>query len=239
MPDQFSRMRLLLGNEAADKLRHAHVAIFGVGGVGSYAAEALARCGVGSIDIIDHDRVDITNINRQVIATLDAIGHPKADIMANRISSINPDCQVAPHGIFYLPDTKDQIDIASFDYVIDAVDTVTAKLLIIEEAQRCNTPIISCMGTANKLDPTAFEVTDIYETEICPLAKIIRKESRKRGFGHFKVVYSKEPALVPVRDEGQQNPEKRSPTPGSVSFVPPVAGMIAASIVIKDLIGME
>lgn len=250
VPDQFSRVQLLLGEDAMRVLAQSRVAVFGVGGVGGYALEALARNGVGALDLVDDDVVSPTNINRQIVATHSVIGKNKVDIMAARIADINPDCRITTHQCFYLPDTSDQFDFTEFDYVIDAVDTVTAKLHLAQTAHDAGTPFISCMGAANKLDPTAFEVADIYDTDMCPLAKIIRKECRKRGIAGFKVVYSRERALHPAEEkvpgaEGDQgyfdphdhrHPARRS-TPGSVSFVPPVAGFICAGEVIKDLLG--
>ena len=238
MPDQFIRTQMLLGDDAMQALAQARVIVFGIGGVGGAAAEALARCGVGAIDLVDHDTVSETNLNRQIAALHSTIGRPKAQAMAERIRDINPACQVTARQCLYLRDTKDRFDLAAYDYVIDAVDTVTAKLLIISEAQAAGTPVISCMGTANKLDPTRFEVSDIYKTTICPLAKIVRKECRKRGLRGFKVVYSREEALAPqMEGDDPERPAGRRSTPGSVSFVPPVAGFILAGEVVKDLIG--
>ena len=240
MSDRFSRTQLLLGPSAMDILSKARVAVFGIGGVGGYVVEALVRSGIGAIDIIDKDIVDITNINRQIIAVEENIGLNKVDVMAQRIHSINPQCQVSAHHCFYLPDTKDQFDLSEYDYVVDAVDTITAKLLLIEEAHRCKTPIISSMGAANKIDPTAFEVSDIYKTSICPLAKIIRKECRKRGIDKFKVVYSKEPVCETYDNTvPDENDATYRPTPGSVAFVPPVVGLIIAGEVVKDLVGIN
>lgn len=242
MQEQFARTELLLGPEAMAHLRAARVAVFGLGGVGSFAVEALARSGVGALDLIDHDDVSLTNLNRQLEATLNTIGRPKVEACAERIASINPDCHVRTHKCFYLPDEVGQIDFAAFDYVVDAVDTITGKLLIIQQAQAADVPVISCMGTAFKLDPTAFTVADIYDTSICPLAKIIRKECRKRGIGPFKVVYSTEPArtidgeATPIAAEADM-PISRHGIAGSVAFVPGVAGLIAASEVIRDLAG--
>ena len=236
MPNPFIRAQMLLGPDAMETLAQSRVIVFGVGGVGGFAAEGLARCGVGAIDLVDHDTISETNINRQVAALHSTIGLPKAQVMAERIADINPDCRVTAHQCLYLPDTKDAFDLAQYDYVVDAVDTVTGKLLIIAEAQAAGTPVISSMGTGNKLDPTRFEVADIYDTSICPLAKIVRKEARKRGLAGFKVVYSREEALVPQQDEDDpERPTGRRSTPGSVSFVPPVAGFILAAEVIKDL----
>ena len=250
MLDQFSRTQLLLGPDAMQALANARVAVFGLGGVGGTAAEALARAGVGALDVIDHDRVSLTNVNRQTIALTSTVGQLKADVMAKRIADINPDCRVTAHTCFYLPDTADELDLASFDYIIDAVDTVTAKLLLIERAQAAGVPLIFSMGTANKLDPTALKVGDIYQTSICPLAKIIRKECRKRNVKKLKVVYSTEPASPPTAEAQEAYREQalmapvapsdkfgRAGIPGSVSFVPPAAGLILAGEVVKDLIG--
>ena len=239
---------MLVGEGMLDHFRSSTVAVIGVGGVGGYAAEALARSGVGAIDLVDHDRVSPTNINRQIVATTSTIGCGKAAVMADRIADINPACRVTAHECFYLPDTSDQIDLAQFDYIVDAVDTVTAKLLLIESAQAVGTPIISSMGSANKLDPTALRVADIYETSVCPLAKIIRKECRKRGVKHLKVVYSTEPAIQPSAEAqaayldavsaGGASCDKfgRAGIPGSTAFVPPAAGLILAGEVVRDLI---
>lgn len=250
--NQFSRTQLVLGPDAMTALDRAHVAVFGIGGVGGYCAEALARAGVGALDLIDDDLVCLTNVNRQIIATISSVGQYKVDVMAERIADINPLCRVTVHKCFYLPATADQFDFSKYDYVVDAVDTVTAKLQLIERAKESGTPIISCMGAANKIDPTAFEVADIYETSVCPLAKIIRKECRKRGIGHLKVVYSKEPSRRPYEDasiscrmncicpdEAQRHCTDRRDIPGSVSFVPPVAGLILAGEVVKDLTGTK
>lgn len=246
MEEQFVRTELLLGPQAMERLAGARVAVFGLGGVGSWCAEALARSGVGALDLIDHDRVSITNINRQLEATLDTIGQPKAQAMAERVAAINPRCEVRPASCFFLPDTADGFDFAAFDYVVDAVDTVTGKLLLIDRAQSAGTPIISSMGAANKLDPTRFRVADIYDTSICPLAKIIRKECRKRGVRQLKVVYSTEPARPLFGgDEGPGNAidavsevASRHGVPGSCAFVPSVAGLIMAGEVVRDLAGV-
>lgn len=247
--EQFARTELLLGPQAMERLAGARVAVFGLGGVGSYAAEALARSGVGALDLIDHDLISPTNINRQIEATLNTVGQPKAQAMAERVASINPACRVQAHQCFFLPDTADDFDFSLYDYVLDAVDTVTGKLLIIERATAASTPIISSMGAANKLDPTRFQVADIYETSICPLAKIIRKECRKRHIPSFKVVYSTEPVrelVTPKGESGTANAidapsEQRSRhgIPGSCAFVPPVAGLIMAGETVKDLAGID
>lgn len=224
-----------------ERLSRARVAVFGIGGVGGYTVEALVRSGVGAIDLIDDDKVCLTNLNRQIIATRSTVGKYKAEVMRDRILDINPDCKVEVHKCFYLPETRDEFDFSSYSYVVDAVDTVTAKIALVMQAKETGTPIISSMGAGNKLDPTRFEVADISQTSVCPLAKIIRKELRKRGVKHLKVVYSKEPPLHPkssAETGGERQPLKAStrPAPGSAPFVPPVVGMIAASEVVKDLI---
>lgn len=233
MEDRFSRTELLLGQEALDRLRMARVAVFGLGGVGGYVVEALARCGIGALDLIDHDTISESNLNRQILATVETIGKGKADVAAARVRNIAPECQVQAFKTLYLPDTAEQFDFTQYDYIVDAIDTVTAKLLLAERAQAAGTPIISSMGTGNKLDPTAFRIADIYETNICPLARIMRKECRKRGIEHLKVVYSEEEPMMPreIIQEGS-----RRALPGSVSFVPSAAGLIIAGAVIKDLI---
>ncbi len=224
---------MLIGSDAVEKLGKSRVAVFGLGGVGGYVVEALARSGVGALDIIDSDRVAPSNINRQIIATKDTIGEKKTEVMKKRILSINPECSVTPYDIFYLPSTKDIFDFTSYDYVVDAIDTVTGKLQLIEEAERSHTPIISSMGAGNKLDPTLFRVADIYSTSVDPLSRIIRGECRKRGIRKLKVVYSTEKPLTPRFEE--EGATRRS-TPASISFIPSVCGLIVASEVIKDLI---
>ena len=240
MQNQFQRTQMLLGPQAMERLERARVIVFGVGGVGGSVVEALARGGVGHLDVVDNDVVGPSNLNRQIIATVDAIGRPKVEVAAERIANINPQCEVTTHACLYLPATADQFDFSRFDYVVDAVDTVTAKLQLALQAQKAGTPIISAMGTANKLDPTALEVADIFETSICPLARIMRKECRKRGIDHLRVVFSRERPLRPLESvsagvDGQRPEAGRRDTPGSVSWVPPVAGMIIAGEVIKDL----
>lgn len=249
MPNQFSRTQLVLGPAAMADLKRARVAVFGVGGVGGYVVEALARSGVGALDIVDHDTVCITNVNRQLVATTETIGQYKVDIMEQRIRAINPECAVTKFKCFYLPATKDQFDFHNYDYVVDAVDTVTAKLQLVMEAKECGTPIISSMGAGNKLNPADFQVADISQTSVDPLAKVLRKELRKRGVKHLKVVYSKERPQRPYTDlsgeecayrdqcpaEAQESCATGGNVPGSTSFVPPVAGMIIASEVVKDL----
>ncbi len=247
--NEFSRTELLLGVEGVDKLRNSFVAVFGIGGVGSFTVEALVRSGVGNITIVDDDKVCLTNINRQLIATRKTIGKHKVEVMRDRILEINPKVNVEIYQTFYTVDNADEFDLSKYTYVVDAIDTVSSKLTLIEKAKKCNTPIISCMGAGNKLDPTRFEVTDIYKTSICPLARIMRSELRKRGIDSLKVVYSKEPALKPIENEEDNCKNKcvcppgtarkctiRRQIPGSVSFVPSVAGLIIAGEVIKDII---
>ena len=235
MINEFSRTELLLGADGMEKLKRARVAVFGIGGVGGYAVEALARAGIGALDLIDNDVISLTNINRQIIALHSTVGLPKTDVMAARVKDINPDCEVRTYQTFYGPDTAEQFDFAQYDYIIDAIDTVTGKLALAVNAQKANTPIISSMGTGNKLDPTAFTVTDIYKTSFCPLARIMRKELRKRGIERLKVVYSQEEALTP---EGvtEELPQGRRSIPGSVSFVPSAAGLLMASAIVRALI---
>ena len=238
MINEFSRTELLLGADGMEKLKRARVAVFGIGGVGGYAVEALARAGIGALDLIDNDVISLTNINRQIIALHSTVGLPKTDVMAARVKDINPECEVRTYQTFYGPDTAEQFDFAQYDYIIDAIDTVTGKLALAVNAQKANTPIISSMGAGNKLDPTAFTVTDIYKTSFCPLARIMRKELRKRGIERLKVVYSQEEALTP---EGvtEELPQGRRSIPGSVSFVPSAAGLILAGEVIKDIVNRD
>lgn len=250
MMDEFSRTRLLIGEEAMEKLQSSRVAVFGIGGVGGYVVEALARSGVGSFDLIDDDKVCLTNLNRQIIATRATVGKYKTDVMTERILAINPKAEVVSHQCFYLPETAGQFDFSSYDYVVDAVDTVTAKIDIIMQAQAAGTPVISCMGAGNKMDPTKFEVTDIYKTTMCPLAKVMRRELKKRGVKKLKVVYSTEKAIK-LKDDAaagcrtncicppgaKHKCTERRAIPGSIAFVPSVAGLIAAGEVVKDLIG--
>lgn len=236
----YSRTELLLGKDAMKKLRNSRVAVFGLGGVGGYAVEGLARSGVGALDLIDHDTVSITNINRQILATRDTVGKSKAEIAALRVKSIDPDIQVTALQTFFSPDTAAQFHFENYDYVIDAIDTVTGKLALVAAAKAAGTPIICAMGAGNKLDPTAFRVADIYQTSVCPLARIMRKECRKRGIDQLKVVYSEEdpiPCTLPPDDPAwAELPEGRNALPGSCAFVPSVMGLIIAGEVIKDLI---
>lgn len=236
MLNQFSRTELLFGKESMDKLKNTRIAVFGIGGVGSFTVEALARSGIGHFDLIDNDIISITNINRQIIATLTTVGKMKVDIMKQRILEINPEAVINVYKCFFLADNAKEFDFSKFDYIVDAVDTVSAKIELVLRANEFNIPIISCMGAGNKLDPTRFEVDDIYKTSICPLAKVMRKELRSRGIERLKVVYSKEPAIKPILSNENELTEKRQ-IPGSVSFVPSVAGLIIAGEVIKDLVG--
>ena len=240
MEDQFSRTRLLLGKDAMKKLKNARVAVFGIGGVGGYTVEALARSGIGALDLIDNDTVNLSNLNRQIIATHSTVGQYKVDAAAARVLDINPDIQVRTYKTFYLPDTADQFDFSQYGYIVDAIDTITGKLNLIVNAKAANVPIISSMGTGDKLDPTQFEVTDLAKTTMCPLARIMRKECHKRGIDHVKVLYSREEALTPLDDDGNPLPPpegtSRRSLPGSTAFVPSVAGLIIAGEVIKDLI---
>jgi len=236
MESQFSREELILGKTALQKLQSSRVAVFGLGGVGGYTVEALARAGVGALDIVDNDTIALSNLNRQIIATHKTIGRYKVDVMAERINNINPDCKVTIHKTFFLPENSADFDFSAYDYIIDAIDTMSGKIGLVMAANDANVPIISSMGTGNKINPAAFEVTDIYKTSVCPLAHIMRKELKKRGIKKLKVVYSKEPPLKPEKNITPNDSSRRS-TPGSVSFVPPVAGFIMAGEVIKELIG--
>ena len=228
MEDRFCRTERLIGRDKLEKLKNASVAVFGLGGVGSYAAEALVRSGIGKISVIDKDVVSISNINRQLIALDSTVGRYKADVSRERILSINPNVDVKAYKLFYLPDNADEIDISQFDYIVDAVDNVTAKIELALRAERFGVKIISCMGTGNKIDPSMLEVSDIYDTSVCPLAKVMRRELKKRGVKALKVVYSKEKPITPDSDD------KR--TPASVAFVPGVAGLLLAGEVIRDII---
>lgn len=235
MDNYFSREELLIGKEAIEILKNSRVAVFGVGGVGGFVVEVLARCGVGTIDVIDNDVVDPSNINRQIIATVDTIGQEKVNVVEQRIRSINPNAVVNKHRCFFLPETAKDFDFTRFDYVVDAIDTVSGKIEIILQAKKEEVPVISCMGAGNKLDPTAFVVTDIYKTSVCPLARVMRQKLKKLGVQDLKVVYSTEKAMKP--NYPPDMPPQRKVAPGSVAFVPSVAGIIAGGEVIKDLIG--
>ena len=248
MQDQFSRTRLLFGPEGMEKLKNSHVAVFGIGGVGGYAVEALARSGIGALDLVDDDKVCLTNVNRQLYATRSTVGRYKVEVAEERIRDINPDCRVRIWKTFFMPDTQDQFDFSEYDYVVDAIDTVKGKLALVEAAKAAGTPIISCMGAGNKTDPTAFRVADIYKTSICPLARVMRTECRKRRSRHLKVVYSTELPVRPLEDPAIScrdhcicPPDTRKCTvrrdiPGSTAFVPSVAGLILAGEVVKDLL---
>ncbi len=233
MSEAFSRTELIYGKEAMERIASAHVAVFGIGGVGGYVVEALARSGVGALDLIDSDKVATSNLNRQIIATRSTIGRFKVDVAAERIADINPDCKVKTFKTFYLPETADLFDFSEYDYVVDAIDTVTGKLTLIENAKAAGVPIISSMGAGNKVNPVAFEVADIYKTSVCPLAKVMRHECKKRGIKSLKVVYSKEEPRTPL--ELIQEGSRRS-IPGSTAFVPSVAGLIIAGEIINDLV---
>ena len=264
--DQFARTQLLLGKEGIDRLRASRVAVFGLGGVGGYVCEALVRSGIGAFDLIDDDKVCLTNLNRQIIATRKTIGRQKTDVMKERILEINPDADVRVHQCFFLPENSDRFPFTEYDYIVDAVDTVTAKIELIMKAEEFHVPIISCMGAGNKLDPTLFRVADIYKTNVCPLAKVMRRELKKRGIRKLKVIYSEEQPIrpdgdlseeQPVRTDGdlsdscrtecvcppdaepegtQRRPAQRRAVPGSTAFVPSVAGLIIAGEVVKDLV---
>lgn len=248
MLNQFSRTQLLLGKEAMDKLAASRVAVFGIGGVGSYTVEALVRSGVGTLDLIDDDKVCLTNINRQIYATRKTVGQYKIDVAEERIHEINPNAVVNKHRTFYTPETEGQFDFTQYDYIVDAIDTVTGKIALVMNAQAAGTPIICSMGAGNKMDPTAFEVTDLYKTSVCPLAKVMRHELKRRGVKKLKVVYSKEPPITPIDDMTiscrtncicppgtARKCTQRRQVPGSNAFVPSVVGLIIAGEVIKDL----
>ena len=249
MQNQFSRTEILIGKEALEKLKASRVAVFGIGGVGGYVCEALVRTGVGAFDLIDDDKVCLTNLNRQIIATRKTVGQYKTDVMKERILDINPDADVRVHQCFFLPENADRFPFEEYDYIVDAVDTVTAKIALVMKAQEMNIPIISSMGAGNKLDAGAFRVADIYETKVCPLAKVMRRELKKRNVKHLKVVYSEEEPITPVIAESnsckthcicppgtQRKCTVRRAIPGSVAFVPSVVGLMIAGEVVKDLI---
>lgn len=238
MPDFLSRTRLLIGEANIEKLRNSHVAVFGIGGVGGFVCEALARSGVGALDLIDSDRVEITNLNRQIIALHSTIGRYKTEVMASRVRDINPDVHITVRNCFYLPENADTFDFTQYDYVVDAVDTVTAKISIILRAKETGVPVISAMGAGNKLDPTQFRVADLCQTEMDPLARVMRRELKKRGVDHLKVVFSKEKPLKPEGDPSAASGSGRQ-APGSLAFVPSVMGMIIGGEVIRDLCGLN
>ena len=226
LDNQFARSEAIFGSAAMEKLKNSHVAVFGIGGVGGYAVEALARGGVGTLTLVDSDTVAVTNLNRQIIALHSTLGQYKTEAAANRAKDINPEISVHTHNVFFTPETASDFDFSKYDYIVDAIDTVSGKIELVLQAEKCGTPIIASMGTGNKLSPEKFEVSDIYKTSVCPLAKVMRTELKKRGIKRLKVVYSKE---LPTKQNGQR-------IPASISFVPPVAGLIIAGEVIKDLI---
>ena len=251
MLNQFSRTQLVFGEEAMQRLAGARIAVFGIGGVGGYTVEALARSGIGQLDLIDDDKVCITNVNRQLLATLKTVGQYKVDVAKERVADINPKCRVNTFKTFYMPDTEGEFDFSQYDYIVDAIDTVKGKLALVENAQKAGTPIISSMGAGNKVDAAAFEVADIYETSVCPLARVMRYECRRRGIEKLKVVYSKEKPIRPMEDmsiscrrhcvcpPGTRKCTVRRDIPGSTAFVPSVAGLIIAGEVIKELTSFE
>ena len=239
MLEQFLRTEMLLGSEALTRLQSARVAVFGLGGVGGYVVEALARSGVGSLDLIDSDTVSVSNLNRQILATHSTVGMLKVDAARQRVQDINPACNVKTYPIFYTPDTADSFDFTQYDYIVDAIDTVTGKLALVERAKAADTPIICCMGTGNKLDASAFQVADISKTAMCPLARVMRRELSKRGIRHLKVVYSQEEALTPAGWEKEAAALGKRQIPGSVAFVPGAAGLLLAGEVVRDLAGFS
>ena len=250
MDERFLRNEMLWGKDGQARLTAAHVIVFGLGGVGSYAAECLARSGVGELTLVDSDTIALTNLNRQIVATRKTVGQYKVDVAEQRIHEIDPNIKVTTYKIFFTPETQDQFDFTQYDYVVDAIDTVTGKLALVMKCKEVGTPIICSMGAGNKMDPTRFEVTDIYKTSVCPLAKVMRTECRKRKIKHLKVVYSKEPAMTPIEDDSisckdhcicppgtQRKCTQRRSVPGSNAFVPSVAGLIIGGEVVKDLVG--
>ena len=236
MINQFSRTELLIGDDGVDKLKNSRVAVFGVGGVGGYVVEALARSGVGTIDIVDNDNVSLTNINRQIIALHSTVGRPKVDVMEERIKDISPSAVVNKHNCFFLPENSDNFDFRRYDYVVDAIDTVTGKIELAVKCKEFNVPLIASMGAGNKLDPTAFRVADIFKTKVDPLAKVMRNALKKRGIKKLKVVYSEEPPMTPLPSDEETS---KKVVPGSTAFVPSVAGLIIAGEVIKDITGFN
>lgn len=235
MREEIFRTGMLLGEAAMERLAKARVAVFGIGGVGGYTVEALARAGIGALDLIDNDTVSLSNINRQILAVHSTLGMPKVEAAKNRVLDINPDARVRTWPLFYTPETAARFDFTQYDYIVDAIDTVTGKLALVEQATEAGTPIICCMGTGNKLDPTAFQVSDISKTSMCPLARVMRRELGRRGIKHLKVVYSREEALTPTGWEEEARSLGKRQIPGSVPFVPGAAGLILAGEVIKDI----
>ncbi len=238
MSDRFSRTELIFGSEAMEVLKNSRIAVFGIGGVGGYVVEALARSGIGILDIIDNDTIALTNLNRQIIALESTIGDYKVDVAEKRIHDINPECTVNKYRTFFIPETAEQFDFSQYDYVVDAIDTVTGKIEIIMQSKAAGVPVISSMGTGNKMDPTMFEISDIYKTSMCPLAKVMRHEMKKRGVKKLKVLYSKEEPVSPKSNYTEEGVRKRN-IPGSNAFCPPVAGLIIAGEVIKDIIASK
>lgn len=235
MDNQFARTELLLGRDAMNQLKKASVIVFGIGGVGGYVVEALTRSGIGTLALVDNDKVNLTNLNRQIIATKDTLGKYKVDVMKERILSINPEAKVQTYPYFYLPENASEFDLSQYSYVVDAIDTVTAKIELVLRAQQAGTPIISSMGTGNKLDPTRLEISDIYKTSVCPLAKVMRRELRKRSVSELKVLYSREEPIKP-RGVVEEESGMRRAIPGSTAFVPSAAGLIIAAEIVKDII---
>ncbi len=238
MTEWFSRTELLLGRSAMERLASCRVLVFGLGGVGGYCVEALARSGMGALDLVDHDTVSLTNLNRQILALHGTLGRSKAEVAAERVAQINPDCAVTARKTFFLPGMEGEFDFSKYDYVADCVDTVAAKIAIVEAAQRAGVPVISCMGTGNKTDPTMLEVAWLADTAVCPLARVMRRELKKRGADRLKVVYSKEPPIRPMREESEEaEAGARRQIPGSTAFVPAAAGLILAAEIVRDLCG--
>ncbi len=237
--NEFSRTQLLLGEKAMNRLASSRIAIFGIGGVGGYVVEALARSGVGALDLVDNDTVSLTNLNRQIIALHSTLGQFKVDVARDRILDISPSCRVQTYRTFFLPETASLFDFAQYDYVVDAVDTVKAKLELVLSAKEAGVPIISCMGAGNKLNPSAFRIADIFSTSVCPLARVMRSECRKHGIDHLKVLYSTEPPITPFVSGDEQPPDGKRSIPGSTAFVPSAAGLMIAADVISDLISQE
>ena len=238
MANQFSRTELLLGKEAMERLASCRIAVFGLGGVGGHTAEALARSGAGALDLIDNDKISLSNINRQIFATRKTVGQYKTHAAEERLLSINPEIKITKHNMFFIPENADLLDFSRYDYVIDAIDTVAGKIAVIEKAKAAQIPVISSMGAGNKLDPTAFEVADIYDTSVCPLARVMRYELKKREIESLKVVYSKERAMTPEKSD-EEHTQGRRQIPGSTAFVPSVAGLIIAAEVVKDITGVR
>lgn len=236
--NQYARTQILLGRDGMERLAASRVAVFGIGGVGSFAAEALARCGIGTLDLFDNDTVSLTNLNRQLIALHSTVGLPKVEVMARRILDIDPNIQVTPHQVFYTAENADQFPLEAYNYIVDAIDTVSSKLLLVERAQAAGVPILCSMGTGNKLDPSRFTITDISRTSVCPLARVMRRELKKRGITHCKVLYSTEEPRKPKEESQEDVPQGKRSVPASISFVPSCAGLMIAGEVVRDLAGV-